>query len=162
MAILLILMISGCGNKKSASENISNSFDGIIKVKVNNKEYECELSHTPEKINRIEIISPKELSGLVFSWEDGKYDVSWKDLSCELSKQVLSQEAFARAIVSVLDSVGGAEGLNLENSSSEGATYSGKCEAGEFKIKTNKHGTIKYISIPSKNIEVELTINNKI
>lgn len=161
IALLLILITSGCGNKKSDVGSISDSFDGTVKVKVGNLEYECALNHTPEKINRIEIISPTEIAGLIFLWEDGKYNVLWKDLSCELNNQFLPPEAFAQAVVDVLDSLRGEEGLNYENSSSEGYTYTGKCESSDFKVKTGKDGTIKYISIPSKNIEVQFSENKR-
>lgn len=160
LPILVAFSLAGCAKRSSNSSNISTNFNGTINVKTLDKEYKCQLSHTPERTSRLEITSPNELSGLTFLWENGKYNVCWKELMCELTKQFLGEKAFAETIVEILDFLSENQELSSEKSSNKNEeVYTGKCPCGGFKIKTDKNGVIKSISVPEKNIECEFIEN---
>lgn len=163
-AILLCLMFSlfivGCKNINigtKSPEDVSDSFDGNVSVKVEDKVYECELCHTPEHATVIKIIKPEALCGLTLSWVDGKYSISWKNLSCELGKEFLAERSFARAIADVFNSLSEKEKLSYISSDAGEAMFSGSCGSGEYNLLVDKKGTVSHISIPSKGIEADFT-----
>lgn len=151
----MLIFTPGCMVRKSGENSVSSAFDGEIKVKVGQNEYECELIHTPEQVSHIEITKPDKLNGLSFAWEGDKNKILWKDLECEFNKDVLPQMAFVKIIVNVLNSVADKENLKSDSENGEESVLSGKCKDGDFKITVNKKGTIKHISVPSALLEAD-------
>ena len=156
--VISIFLITKNRNKKIYNfSEISCAFDGTVKVNLDNNIYECNLKHTPEQINVLEITNPKELEGLTFTWEQEKCTVIWKELNCELNKEFLPQSSFAEAIILVLNSISDRNSLNFESGNSEESIFTGDIPIGKFKIKVGKDGTIKNVYIPDINLEAELS-----
>ena len=157
MVISIFLIIKNRNKKIYNSAEISSSFDGTVKIKLDDNTYECNLKHTPEQINILEITTPKELEGLTFTWEQEKCTVMWKELNCELNKEFLPQTSFAEAIVLVLNSVSDKNSLTFDSENAGENIFSGNIPIGNFKIKVGKDGIIKNIYIPSIKLDAELS-----
>ena len=166
--ILSFLIIAGASffiiSKIAKNKNISNSteisasFDGTVKVNTGERIYECDLKHTPEQMNTLEILVPKELEGLTFIWEGEKCTAVWKNLQCELNKDFLPQSAFAETIVNILNLISDKENLNLESNGSGETTFSGKTDTTNFQMEFDKNGTIRRISVPDMKLEAEFNL----
>lgn len=151
-----LCLTTGCGSKNvEKASDIENTFESSVKVNYGGKQYECELSHTPEHVNIVKVIKPENLRGLTFSWENGVCDVSWHDLRCEFSKEILPENSFISEIVNVLNSVSSPDSLEACTQEGEYKSFEGKCDSGNFKILIDKKGSIKKISIPDKGIDAE-------
>lgn len=150
-------LMSKIAKNKNISKltEISTCFDGTIDVSIDGKLYKCDLKHTPEQMNTLEILTPKELEGLTFIWEGEKCTAVWKNLQCELNKDFLPQTAFAETIVKILNLLSDKENLNLECDNSSEFLFSGKTDTGDFKVKFDKTGTINKISVPDMKLEAE-------
>ncbi len=155
--ILIGLFVPGCTNKLSDANYLNSSIDGAIKIKDKDKEYECNLQHTAEQVNRLEITKPENIAGLTFIWEGESYKVLWKDLSCELNKKFLPQGAFAEVIINILNLVSDTDSLNLESDDGSTRVFTGKSSFGKFKLCANNDGTITNISVPDESLEVTFT-----
>ena len=157
-ALTAFSLTVGCAVEKDMSvSNINDSFNGSIQVESDGKQYECELLHTPEKVSVIKILKPDSLSGLTFSWENDKYNVAWKELSCEFNKEFIPDCSFMSNIVSVMNALHQKELLKNLPDDSDDNIYMGNCEAGEFKAIFNKDVSLKQINIDEKNIHVKMT-----
>ena len=155
-----MLTFHGCGQDDSLNVcNTSDSFDGKISVNVAGKSYKCELLHTPEKVSIVKVLEPPNLSGLTFSWENDKYSVSWKDLSCEFNKQFMPDTSFLSDVIYVMNSLHQKELLKNLPDDSEDKIYTGSCEAGEFKVVFDKNGYLKQIDINDKDIHIKTECN---
>lgn len=160
LPILVGLFVTGCTNKSSDVNCINNSFDGIVKIKAQDKEYECNLQHTPEQVNRLEITKPENIAGLTFVWEGENYKVLWKDLSCELNKEFLPQGAFAEMIINILNSLSDTDNLSLESQDGGICVFAGKGNFGKFKLSVNNDGAITNIRVPDENLDATFTIQD--
>lgn len=147
--------VSGCKNRSDIQNNITIPFEGQIKVISDGKNYECELHHTPEQINSLEILKPEGLAGLTFTWEGESYKVIWKDLSCELNKSFLPQKAFAEILIEILNKLSEQNSLEQESSNNDGTVFSGTGSFGKFKITVTNDSTVKNISIPDEHLEFQ-------
>lgn len=158
--VMSLLVISGCKSKSSDPTRITGSFDGIVKIKSKDKEYECELRHTPEQVNRLEVTKPENIAGLTFVWEGEQYKVMWKNLSCELNKEFLPQEAFAEMLINILNLVTDTDNLECEECNNGETIFTGNCTFGKFKVGVDRDGIIKSISIPDERLEAEFILQN--
>lgn len=135
---------------------IITSFDSTAKINSDGKLYECIIRHTSEQMNTLEITQPKDLDGLMFIWEGGKCMVVWKNLTCEINKEFLPQNAFAETIINILNLISDENNLNFESGNFEKSIFSGKAHCCNFKVTIDKAGEIKTISVPDIKLEVEM------
>lgn len=165
LAVLVVLSLFGFYiSKKYIKKNcrppeIITSFDSTAKIDSDGKLYECIIRHTSEQMNTLEITKPKDLEGLMFIWEGGKCTVVWKNLTCEINKEFLPQNAFAETIINILNLISDKNNLNFESEEFEKSIFSGKASCGNFKVAIDKTGEIKTISVPDIKLKVELTFS---
>ena len=162
LAILFVFMMmifQGC-KVQSGEEvcNIKTSFDGRVLIVDSGKNYKCDFIHTPEGVNIIKVVEPESLAGLTFSWENDKYNVSWKDLSCEFNKQFLPDASFLSDIVSVMNSLHKEDGLKIIKNDDGERTFEGNSDIGNFRVVFDKDGELKQIDIDEKGICVQTEI----
>ena len=158
LCCFMLLALPACKNKNiEKSSDIENTFESNVKINYGKNEYECELSHTPEHVNIVKILKPDNLRGLTFSWEDGVCEVSWHDLKCEFSKNILPDSSFISGIIDALNTISSSDSLEACSGEGDYKIFKGNCEAGNFQISVDKNGNIKNLSVPEKGIDAEFS-----
>lgn len=159
MCTFMVIFLSACRNKNiQNSSDIENTFESNVKINYGGKKYECELSHTPEHINIVKILQPENLRGLTFSWENSVCEVSWHNLKCEFSKEILPENSFISEIVDALNWISSSNELELCTQEGDYKKFKGKCDAGEFEVSIDKDGFIKKLIIPNRNVDADFSI----
>jgi len=149
---MLSTLLVGCNNSEINEFNkVNSNIESEVKIKSKDNEYKCKVYHTPEGLNTITFISPKNLEGFTISRNCGKYEVIQKELQGEYLKDPLPEDSELRKLMDILDNMSREEpGYNLKSEEEGERTYSGE----ESEIVVDKRGNI--IRIILKNPEAEM------
>jgi hypothetical protein len=144
-----MLPLSGCGNDYV---DLITNFEGIVRVEANDKKYEFKIFHTPEGVSTVTFVEPKEINGLTFYWENGKYTVSMNNLSGEFTSEPLTDDSFVVRIIKVLNSLNDKESLKRSEGEEGEEIIKGKCDNMDYEVAVNKKGEIVRMTIPESDI----------
>ena len=153
-------MLGGCSGMKSYEPQQEFTSTVIVRSqRFATEEFllEAEVQRSSGGELDIVITSPKEISGLLYSYSD-KFYMSYNDLYCETETDYLPVFSFPQVIRNVLDDF--YTNAECTDKSTEGCTYKGKSKSGEYILCTDKDGYIKNVSIEGINFSADF-INNR-
>jgi len=129
------------------------NFNSTAKIKIGEKEYECEVYHTDKNFTKIKILKPKTIEGLTFLWKDGVQTASFKNVSKNFDKLSVPEDSFLNLTVKILDSLKELSLIKLKNED-QNVSYKGKIDKFDFDITFSKDGLLKMIDIPSRQVKI--------
>lgn len=105
----------------------------------------------------LQIISPEGANGLTFKKENGKVDVSFKNLEVKNDNFNLIDGSYISYILNILESFEKNNTLNIISSENGISTYLGEIDGANFEIDVyNSSGFIKEVRFLKHNITVNL------
>ena len=152
------LCFTGCEkNLISPTPTVVTSIESDAIIEKEGKIYECYLIHTPEGVNTVKFTSPKNLEGLTFLWENGKYKVEMKGLSGEYNLEPWNDDADISTVMKILDYLNDAASLKLVSADESGKLFKGTAENIEYEVKLNSKNNIKSIFVPQIGLKVNFS-----
>ena len=160
LCYIVSLFISGC-DQGDTPPKLQRDFDGVVTVENGDAQFEdfclmaeisvCNLSQT-----EITLVSPHQLKGLSYIWDEG-FEMVYLDLHCKTETNYLPEFSFAQGIYNVLKSL--RKNNKATHSQDNNWLFEGKCESGEYKVLADDRGYIKNISIEEINLSVNFEYN---
>lgn len=160
LIFVFILIISGCSSANVCNPQKEFTSAVIVKSQMFMPEdftFEAQVQRTSDGELDIIITSPKEISGLAYSYSD-KFYMSYNELYCETEADYLPEFSFAQVIRNVLEDL--YTNAQCTDKEADGCTYKGSSDSGEYTVKTDKEGYITDISVEEINFYCEF-INNR-
>lgn len=118
------------------------------------------LERTAAGVCRLTIQEPSELSGMVFDWNEGNLQLSFKGLSYSLDSDALPKTAFASVLMRCLDAAEVKGALNVKDQDGDLLVCSGQGEDGAFTLEYNSTtGQTERLSIPAAHFEATFVSN---
>ncbi len=160
VAAVMGLCFTGCEKKLINSVPIVNtSIDSKVKIEKDGESFNCNLVHTPEGISTVRFISPKNLEGLTFLWENGNYKVEMKELSGEYNLTPWLENSDISYVIKVLDTLNDSETLKSISKDESGQIFKGTAENFEYEVKLDSKNNIMSICVPKIGLKVSFVGN---
>lgn len=158
LILVFALALSGCSSK---AQEPKKEFTATVAVKSQrfipeDFTLEAQVQRTADGELDITLTSPKEISGLAYSYSD-KFDMSYNELYCETETDYLPDFSFAQVIYNVLEDF--YTNAECTDKGADGCTYKGNSMSGEYMVKTDKEGYITDISVEEINFYCEFSNN---
>ena len=156
--LTFVLVTSGCSAKNKTSLQEEFSVSAVVSYQgLTSEEFsiEAEIIRSSSGELDINVIAPKELKGLSYSYGEG-FEMSCLDLVCVSEKDYLPDFSFAQIIYNVFEDFFAGEGRDKLDP--EGICES-RCKSGDYVIEVDEQGYIKNISLKEINFVAEF--NNK-
>lgn len=158
IGLFLIISISGCSAAPFKSAKIIFSFTGSAQIKQGDSEIVCTIMRAAPKSASIAIQSPKELSGLTYTW-GSSFSSVYAGITNKSAECDLPQNCFAPLLIKVLDAAEKPDALCRENNS----TLSGSTDQVSYVLTIDgSSGFIQKIEIPRYQICAVFTRCQKI
>ena len=149
--IPLIILMASCSVQPAA---IQKEFKAEITANYNKIKIKADVISAGHSL-KIEIKSPDNLNGYVYSYKSSDLSVKYGDLILNTEYNYIPVNAFSSIIYNVLEAYGRDE-LNYIGKYNTKARFSGKCESGNFIISSDYNtGYISEIEIKDLNFKAE-------
>ena len=156
LTLIIGLCFAGCEkNLINSTPTVVTSIQSNAIIEKEGKICECYLIHTPEGVNTVKFTSPKNLEGLTFLWENGKYKIEMKGLSGEYNLAPWSDNADISTVMKILDSLNDPTLLKSVSVDESGEVFKGTVENIEYEVKLNSKNNIKSLFIPKTGLKVD-------
>lgn len=154
---VILIALSGC-SKSSCKDVVPKTQEFTCKISVTWKDFSVNaaFSRPNRGICTFTVSEPSELSGLEVSFGNDGIKTSYRGISFDIGGSGLSDMAFTKAIINVLDSLDKNENIRTY---CDGSTYyfEGGCDSGKFLVGTDSDGFIGKIEISSLDLTVEFS-----
>lgn len=148
-----VLMLVGC---KKALDNepltINTSIDGSATIVANGREYKAKIFSSPEGIGSITFTSPERVAGVSFTCNDGKCEISRKNLVGTFTSTPLEKDSFVSITLGLLNGLNNTGSLKFIENQGEAKVYEGEIADKRVKILTSSEGKMLSVEVPEENI----------
>ena len=153
LCALLLLLAAGCKSQPQTLD-LTGGMSCDVAIQYGDIEAAGRLERTAAGVCRLTVNQPEELSGMVFDWENGSLQISFKGLSYTMDSAALPQTAFASVLMRCLDAAAMQGGLLVKGRDGERLICAGQGEDGAFTLRYNESTRqIESLSIPAVNFE---------
>ncbi len=147
--------MSSCS--KNTPPKIKENFEAVVTVsgiETDLEDFLLKAEITVENRTDIEItvISPKEINGLSYIWNE-EFEMVYKELHCKTEKDYLPGFSFSQGIYNVLSELYKTE--TAKQSDSGDWLFEGKSQSGTYEVLTDSKGYIKNISVKEINLNAD-------
>lgn len=121
------------------------SLEELVTVTVKDQKIDCSLSHLPQGLTTIKVISSESDNGFSFCWDESGFSMQYEGLMVKQEEESLPEGCFARLLKRVLQAASVQGSLVRE----ENNTFSGITERGEqFLLTVEENGRILEVLVP--------------
>lgn len=155
--LVCIASLFSASCSKNVPPEVKSDFEALIRVEGIETELtefilEAEIYVEDGTFVEIVVISPEEISGLSYIWEDG-FEMAYKNLHCKTELGYLPDFSFSQAIYNVLGEVYKNKAASKNRSGDW--IFTGESGSGEYEVITDEEGYIKNISLKEIKLDID-------
>ena len=132
---IFILCLTLCSCSKKPAE-IKKDFSSTIDCDYNGTKLKAEISAEKHNDLVIKMLEPRGVEDYAYTYKGGRLNINYNDLNIDSADDYLPSSSFAEAIYNVLKSVNSEKAV-LNGSYNSLAEYKGKCDSGNYILKTD-------------------------
>lgn len=156
-AVLMAVMLSGCGKEVAKTPKIDNLFTCKAEFSCNGFEGEANVSRLGDGMWDVEFAAPKTLEGVKLLFNNDEIKASYLGLSFTLPKESAPAQSALTLFFDAVDDTILAEEMESKQGETE-SKYFGENEAGAFEITVSaENGVITRVEIPSQSCVVDIS-----
>lgn len=139
----------------NVSPSVCTDFEAVVKIEnieseIEDFKLEAKISVTDLEFTEITLISPKDLKGLSYVWDEDGFEMEYLDLHLKTEEDYLPPFTFSQGIYNVLTSLG--ENKQAQRNEEGLWVFTGESQSGEYEVLTDDKGYIKEISVKEINL----------
>lgn len=132
---IFILCLTLCSCSKKPAE-IKKDFSATIDCDYNGTKLKAEINAEKHNDLVIKMLEPRGVEGYAYTYKGGRLNINYNELNIDSADDYLPSSSFAEAIYNVLKSVNSEKAV-LNGSYNSLAEYKGKCDSGNYILKTD-------------------------